>query len=392
MRYPWAGARLTGPLAFLILLGCSGGSGHETGLTVRLTDVPPGTEPPIYATGSFNDWNPRSEAHRLEPAGDGAYIMVLPDARGTVELKFTRGSWSSVEVDSVGADIPNRVVEVPDTGTTYEARVRRWRDPCDWPLPGSTATGSVSVLDCNFAMPQLGRHRRVWLYLPPGYAAEERRYPVLYMHDGQNIFDAATGYAGEWGVDEALDTLRAGGAPPAIVVAVDNGQELRADEYIPWESREVGAGGEGRAYVTFLVETLKPYVDAHYRTLPGRESTGVAGSSLGGLISLFAGLEHPDVFGRIGVFSPAFWVSPQVFDFAADRPLRSGTRLYMVTGGREGDRADEYAGDHWEMADLLREVAEPGAEIEAVLRPEGTHSERFWRQEFPAAYRWLFAP
>ncbi len=379
-------------LGLILALGCSGAGSDAArgGLTLQLTDLPPGTEPPIYVAGGFNGWNPRSEAHRLAER-EGRYSIVLPEASGAVEFKFTRGSWSTVEVDSVGNDVPNRVVEVPDTGGAYTMSVARWKDPCEWPLPGSTATASVSVLECRFEMPQLGRARRVWLYLPPDYESTDRRYPVLYMHDGQNVFDAATGYAGEWGVDEALDTLHAAGDPGVIVVAVDNGQELRADEYIPWRNPEIGGGGEGAAYVAFLVETLKPYIDAHYRTRPGRLDTGVAGSSLGGLISLYAGLEHPDVFGRIGVFSPAFWTAPSMFDLAAEATLPAGTRVYMVTGGREGDRADAYAGDHRRMAELLGAIAEPGAEIEAVIRPAGTHSERFWRGEFPAAYRWLFA-
>lgn len=381
-------AGLAGMTALMAAAGC-GPSPDEAGLLIRLT-VPPGTEPPVHVVGSFNGWDPGAGAHRLSAAEDGVCTIALPDVRGTVELKFTRGSWSTVEADAAGGDVPNRVVAVPDTGAVYEARVARWRDPCDWPLPGSTATASVSVLECRFEMPQLARARRVWLYLPPDYESTDRRYPVLYMHDGQNVFDAATAYAEEWGVDEALDTLHAEGDPGVIVVAVDNGQELRADEYIPWPSREVGGGGEGAEYVTFLVETLKPYIDARCRTRPGRLDTGVAGSSLGGLVSLYAGLEHPDVFGRIGVFSPAFWVAPSVFDLAAEATLATGTRVYMVTGGREGERADAYAGDHRRMAELLRATAEPGAEIEAVIRPEGTHSERFWRQAFPGAYRWLF--
>jgi metallo-beta-lactamase class B len=145
----------------------------------------------------------------------------------------------------------------------------------------STATASVSILDTAFAMPQLERTRRIWLYLPPGYAASTRRYPVLYMHDGQNLFDAATSFAGEWGVDETLDSLHALGDPGVIVVGIDNGRMKRMDEYTPWHNTRYG-GGEGDAYVDFLTQTLKPYVDAHYRTLAERVHTGVAGSSMGG--------------------------------------------------------------------------------------------------------------
>jgi metallo-beta-lactamase class B len=153
-------------------------------------------------------------------------------------------------------------------------------------------------------------------------------------------------------------------------------------------------GGEGDAYVDFLVNTLKPWIDARYRTRPGPESTGVAGSSMGGLISLYALQKHPEVFGRAGVFSPAFWFgadSAFTYARAAGGP-RPGTRVYMVTGAQEGSEPAVYVRDHQRMVDALVAAGfRPGAEVEAYVRADGTHSEWFWRREFPAAYRWLFA-
>ena len=302
-------------------------------------------------------------------------------------------------------------------------------DPCAWPTPTSTATESVSLLACDFDIPQLERTRRVWVYLPPGYRVpgDTTRYPVLYMHDGQNVFDAATSYVGEWGVDETLDSLAATGARVGIVVAVDHGVERRLDEYSPWRNDAHDAGGEGDAYVDFLATTLKPFIDERYRTMPEREATGVAGSSMGGLISLYAALRYPEVFGRVGVFSPAFWFTPGLYDFAARHlPFPPDTRVYMVTGAREGDDPETYAHGHERMAALLRDSGSGGgagagrdadadadadagmtppagagrdagagggpepAQVEAVIRADGTHNEGFWRREFPAAYRWLF--
>lgn len=198
-----------------------------------------------------------------------------------------------------------------------------------------TASPNVAVVDTAFAMPQLGRTRRIWVYLPPGYAASDRRYPVLYMHDGQNVFDAATSYAGEWGVDEALDSLAAAGDPGIIVVAIDNGPE-RIAEYSPWTHPRAG-GGQGDAYVDFLANTLKPWVDARYRTRPGPQHTGIMGSSMGGLISLAAAFRMPDVFGQIGVFSPSLWFSDSAFVAAREsRPSGVRPRFYFVSGGGEG--------------------------------------------------------
>lgn len=266
-------------------------------------------------------------------------------------------------------------------------------EPENAPRPHS-ATASVSVMDTAFAMPQLGRTRRVWIYLPPDYPTSDKAYPVLYMHDGQNVFDAATSYAGEWGVDEALDSLHAAGDPGAIVVAVDNGQQLRMNEYSPWVHPQHG-GGEGDAYVDFLASTLKPYVDAHYRTRPGPESTGIMGSSMGGLISLHAAFRRPDVFGRIGVFSPSLWFSDSVFVAArAARPGQPAPRFYFASGGREGPQDDPgvVVADQQRMIDALGASGwSVGTDVRGIGPVDGEHREWFWRREFPAAYRWLFA-
>ncbi|HEX2210990.1 MAG TPA: alpha/beta hydrolase-fold protein [Longimicrobium sp.] len=364
-------------------------------LTIRITGVPAGTAGDIYVAGSFNNWNPADSAYRLSASG-GEYVITLPPSiRGAVEFKFTRGSWETVEMGQAGDGVSNRRFTVPENGAvTYEASVAAWRDPATAPRIASTAGPNVSVLDTAFAIPQLGRTRRVWIYLPPDYATSDKTYPVLYMHDGQNVFDAATSYAGEWGVDETLDSLHAAGDRGVIVVAVDHGGQRRLDEYSPWRNARMQTGGEGDAYAGFLVNTLKPWIDARFRTRPGREDTGIAGSSMGGLISLYAALEYPDVFGRAGVFSPAFWFAgDSAFAHAAGAaPPRPGTRFYFVTGAQEGSEPRVYVRDHQRMVETLAAAGyRPGAETEALVRADGTHSEWFWRREFPAAYRWLFS-
>ncbi len=344
--------------------------------------------------GSFNQWNPAAPEYRLTAESPGHYAITLPNSTpGVIEFKFTLGSWDLVEVDSGGADVSNRSFAVPASGVaSYQGSVPRWRDGTPRPTRPASATASVSIVSDSFAIPQLDRTRRVWLYLPPGYATSARHYPVLYMHDGQNVFDARTSFAGEWGVDETLDSLHAlgGGATDAIVVAVDNGGQKRFDEYSPWLNQKYG-GGQGDAYVDFLAQTLKPYVDAHYRTLADRVHTGVAGSSMGGLISLYAALKYPDLFGRVGVFSPAFWVAPEIYAIARRTHPHPGTRIYIVTGGQEGDTPDVYVHDHERMVDTLRVAGFAiGRDVRAAVRPDGKHAEWFWRREFPAAYEWLF--
>jgi metallo-beta-lactamase class B len=362
-------------------------------LTVRVA-VPAGTaaDSGVYIAGNFNGWNPGNPAYRLSADGTGAYALTLPaDVRGPIEFKFARGSWEKVEVDSAGRGVDNRRFTIPAQGAvTWTGSIAGWQDPAKVPTRPHSATPSVAVLDTAFRIPQLGLARRVWIYLPPGYATSGRRYPVLYMHDGQNVFDAATSGFGEWGVDETLDSLHARGGPDAIVVAVDHGGTRRLDEYSPWRNARYG-GGDGDPYVDFLVRTLKPYVDRHYRTLPDAPNTGIAGSSMGGLISLYAGLKYPEVFGRVGVFSPALWFAPSVFAYARQARPRPGQRFYFVTGAHEGDTPEVYVADQRRMIDSLAAAGfRVGVQVDSAIRADGTHAEWFWRREFPLAYRRLF--
>jgi predicted alpha/beta superfamily hydrolase len=250
----------------------------------------------------------------------------------------------------------------------------------------STAAPNVYVLAKPFTITALGRQRRVRLYLPPSYAHSQRRYPVIYMHDGQNLFDDVTSYAGEWGVDEAMNDLAARTGFEAIVVGIDNGGEHRINELNPWPTQRFGAG-EGDAYLAFVVDTVKPYIDAHYRTRPGRASTAVIGSSMGGLISDYAIHKYPQVFGLAGVLSPSYWIAPSIYDFDAAHPLPAGSRVYLYIGGREGD---ETVPDAERMRALLERTLPRGAAATLHVAPEARHNEAAWRAEFPAVVRWLF--
>ena len=364
--------------------------------TFRITAVPANTpaNATIYMAGTFNSWNPVSTTHALtHNAADGTYSITLPaSVTGTIEYKFTRGSWATVETTASNGQVPNRSYTIGSAGTTMLHQVLNWEDLAGGtPGPGaSTAAANVTVISTTFAMPQLGRTRRVWLYLPVGYASSRRRYPVLYLQDGQNVFDNQTAFAGEWGVDETLNQLQASGQDPTgcIVVAVDNGT-ARLDEYSPWNNPQYG-GGQGDLYVDFLVQTLKPYIDANYRTLPGRENTGIAGSSMGALIATYAALREPAVFGKVGVFSPAYWfAATQLFQYVRTHPANPNTRFYFVSGTTEStNMVPQMAA----MRDSLRRGGVPAANLNFNTRTDGQHAEWFWRREFPAAYSWLYAP
>ena len=252
----------------------------------------------------------------------------------------------------------------------------------------STALPGVSLLPQAIEIPGLARKRQIRLYLPPGYATSNKRYPVLYMHDGQNLFDDASAYAGEWKVDETLTALSKEGKLELIVVGIDNGGEKRMTELNAWDNPEFGAG-EGRAYTDFIVKTLKPLVDARYRTLPGRADTAIMGSSMGGLASQYAITQYPQVFGKAGVFSPAYWTAPAAFAFAAQHPLPKDARVYLLMGEKEGG---QMVPNVRRMADVLRKSGHPQAATVLKIVPGAEHNEGFWSEELREALLWMFAP
>ena len=302
----------------------------------------------LYVAGSFNAWQPAAPTYALSRQPDGSYQLTLPaTVRGPQEFKLTRGSWETGEADANWQPRANRRADFNPGPVTLPLQVAAWQDQRPQGAPvapkAHTLSSNVLILADSFRMPQLhNRARRVWLYLPPSYASQPtRRYPVLYLQDGQNVFDEATAYSGEWGVDETLNQLATANskAPACIVVAVDNGGARRLDEYSPWVNPELKKGGEGAAYTDFLALTLKPYIDGHYRTQPDASHTAIAGSSMGGLISLYAGLKYPQVFGRVGVFSPATWFAKDSLLRYEQRhqPAPLSSRFYFVAGPAESE-------------------------------------------------------
>lgn len=257
-----------------------------------------------------------------------------------------------------------------------------------------TVNHNVIIDTDSMYMPQLNSYRRIWVYLPSDYSKNTtEHYPVIYMHDGQNLFDNHTSFIGEWGVDECLDSLEMQKGIRLIVVGIDNGSATRIDEYSPYKSLKYGGGG-GDKYVSFLTETLKPYIDKKYRTKPGREHTAIMGSSLGGLISFYTAYKCPETFGLAGNFSPAYWFCrDSLRNFVQNHKYKLPIRMITVVGAMEGDTEQ----DHKEVVDdvlmmkkWLLEAGFKDEQIPIFIKSDGKHSEWFWRREFPAAIFWLF--
>ncbi len=339
-------------------------------------------EATVYLAGEINSWNPGDEAYTFAEVGE--YLQfTLPESTPQIfEGKLTRGSWASAEGSEGGGYIPNRIFNFSTTDTIH-ITVLSWED-----LGGSASDlpPNVVTLSADFYMPQLDRNRRVRLFLPSEYETSTADYPVLYMHDGQNLFSAQEAFAGEWEVDEALLAFEDAGYSGAIVVAIDNGGSYRIGEYTPWANPQYG-GGDGEAYMEFVVNTLKPYVDENYRTLSDRENTGIMGSSLGGLISHYGALAYQNVFSKVGVFSPSFWFTDDIYSFSYSTGHQANMRMYFLAGGNESASLE---GDVISMMDTLESAGFNESEMQFKFVPDGEHSEWFWAQEFPDAFEWLY--
>ena len=245
----------------------------------------------------------------------------------------------------------------------------------------------------------LGNRRDVLVYLPPGYRRFSRkRYPVLYLHDGQNVFDAATSFSGvEWGVDETAERLiRQKRIEPLIIVAIANMGEERVHEYAPTRGvidakakRKKRSRGLARLYGHFLMDELKPNIDRKYRTKPGSEFTGLGGSSLGGLVTLAIGILYPRAFSRLIVMSPSIWWD----DFAIYRLVdsieeKAPLKIWLDTGTAEPG---------WEQARELRSrLVEKGwrlfNDLQYLEAKGADHSEAAWAARVDPALRFLFPP
>ena len=251
----------------------------------------------------------------------------------------------------------------------------------------STASSNVSILEKEFLIPELNTvSHKIWVYLPPNYHSSTKKYPVIYMQDAQNLFDAKTSYAGEWKVDETLNEIYKKTNKGFIVVGIENGGEERINEYTPWEHQKYG-GGKGDIYINFIVNTLKPYIDENYRTKPQQKYTGLIGSSLGGLISYYGGLKYPNIFGKISALSTSFWFSDEVIKFTEEYGKVNNQKLYLLVGGKEGENMDT---DTQKMEKLLLKTGFKQRNLRTKINPEGKHNEAFWSSEFKGVVSWLY--
>lgn len=367
-------------------------------LRLHLQSLPPGTPEgaAVYLAGNFNNWQPADPPFQFEKRKDGSWLLEFHSDLPLLEFKLTRGIWTAAEGDEQGNERPNRTFKPRYLINELWLRVESWTDQRDM-AGGKSLPENVTLLHPAFYSPQLDRSRRIWACLPPGYQTDSnQRYPVVYMLDGQNLFDNPDAIFGTWGIDQALhrlfllhkddDPLTPDHIHQPIFIAIENSGEHRIAEYSPWINPAYG-GGEGASYLDFVCNTLKPFVDEHLRTLPDREHTGIMGSSIGALMALYAAIERPDVFGMSGVFSPSLWFSNEILPWILRHKPVKPVKILIMAGQQE---SKTMASDLLDLYDTLLEAGHQDKNLHYDLHTDGMHAEWFWAREFEHALRWLF--
>lgn len=355
----------------------------KTGLYIILTTDEDDMRP-VYISGNFNNWKTQDNDFMMEQIGINSYHFKFPlgfDYPETLLYKFTKGDWSEVEIDPNGNRTENRSTKL-HTGIQKE-HVARWRK--NWLPFKQYYLPKVQLISDEFEIPQLNRTRKIWALLPHDYDKTEERYPVMYLQDAQNLFNEKAAF-GNWEIDKKLAVMSEYKIGNIIIIAIEHAEEDRVKEYNV--GKTVLGKGQGKKYIRFVTDTLKPFVDANFRTKTEREHTGIGGSSMGGLVSIFSGLKNPEVYGKLMIFSPSLWVVPEL-KINPKKAFSADTKIYLYAGGNESETMIEHTHAFYEKL-VTTEFVKDKTKINLSINRHGTHSETYWSDEFPKAIEWLF--
>lgn len=356
----------------------------ENGLTILLS-TDQDDERPVYLSGNFNQWFTQDNKYLMHKIASGKYSFTFPpDFNYPSELvyKFTKGDWSEVEIDKFENKTPNRFCK-KKSGIQKE-HVPKWRQ--NWLPYRPSQLPKVHLISEEFEIPQLNKTRKVWALLPHDYNTSEELYPVLYLQDAQNLFNEKSPF-GNWQIDKKLAVMSDYGIGKIIIIAIEHAEKERILEYN--FGKTLLGEGQGKQYIRFLTDTLKPFVDKNFRTKPEREFTGIGGSSMGGLVSLFSGLIYPEVYGKLMIFSPSLWVIPKIKFSFLDFFDPMETKIYLYAGGEESATMVSHI-KKFKKRLLKRDTLREKMEIKLSINEKGKHNETYWSDEFPKAIEWLF--
>lgn len=361
----------------------------------------------LVLAGTMNNWNPVIENWTATRVNSTTYTFQynVPAAQAGTVIKYkvvkiksnmAAFAWTYVEGSAAGAEISDRSYTVKASGNDIKITVASFRDTSDEgnvTSSGGVTGGTLTTVTLNMTQYSPARTRTIRIWTPTGYTPGDKtkKYPVLYMHDAQNLFDPKTSFAGEWCVDESMKAMMESGYSGTIIVGIDN-SSYRMTELVP--SVFSGSSSDtGELYARFITETVKPYIDTNYNTYTDTAHTGIGGSSLGGLESLYMVLQHKETFG----YGLCFSVSGQMFKNDAARQnffnglhLSADTaslpKIFLYCGGSGGE------GSITKYVDLIKNelLAEgyPAAKINTLIDTSQQHTESAWAKYFPAAYKW----
>lgn len=390
----------------------------EQGFTIIVTDKAglAGPSSPIYLASNHVGWNPGDASMRLEPRSDSRWQIILdkPEQPGTMQFKFTRGSWDTCEVAADLEDIENRTLPRLDASDVepgerpiIELTIERWADERPEALAQRAldpyreidAVGDVRRLQVRGGGAGAARMvRDLLVWLPPGYDdSPDRSYPVLYLHDGQNIFEKLPNVPGEWHADEtATGLILKGRIEPFIIVGIPHAGVHRTSEYLPVPAFGVDEPG-GDEYVEFLIREVMPRVERAFRVSTERSDTAIGGASLGATISLHAARTHPDRFGRLLLESIALIRDPDSPIFEMVEAFDEWPeRVYIGMGGHEAGTAPEaerlndayVAAAHRLHRAFAGKV--PSPHLVLTIEPSAVHNEVAWSDRFERALESLY--
>jgi predicted alpha/beta superfamily hydrolase len=337
--------------------------------------------------------NWQNHSHALNPHGLNEYKTQLRLKEGvTVLCKFSLGDWGTVQKDRNFFDVADLQFVVSRKQPLIQFVVENFAG-FEPQIQKASLTGQFEYLH-KFQSNVLKNERTIMIWLPPNYALRpSHRFPVLYMHDGNNLFDARTAFGGvEWGVDEAASKLIFSGLMEEIIIVGIYNTMGRMEEYTPTVSKRHG-GGDGRKYLEFITQELMPVINNRFRTNTDPQKTGIMGSSLGGLISLWAGFEFPHHFGLIGAVSPSLWWDEKYMQkIFIPSKNKLNHKIWMDMGSHEGMGRDgvSYAmKDTQEMCSSLKELGYKNSEDLFYFEHQGAyHNEASWasRIHMPLLY------
>ena len=402
---------------------CCGSGNHATGTTITFNvTVPSGSllsGGTVTLAGSMDGWNPLDSAWIAKKIDDTHFRIVTSldspsvaiAAGDTIQYRWTMQlpgltadtAWTYAEGTVTGADISNRSYTVTGGDNTINDTVAAFRNNAG---AHHTVVDGSTLGQVILKLPALGVNRNIRVWLPAGYdSAGTKEYSVIYMHDAQNLFDDRTAFTGEWHVDEAVQTMISTGFAGSIVVGIDNSAN-RFNELSPdWTRSSIGSPyitkPVGDKYAADIVSVIKPYIDAHYHTAADRAHTGIGGSSMGGIESLYMALEYPAVFGYALIFSPALQVYADgtVQRYIASKDFSDTSalpKIYLYAGGAIGGSAANTPYDETLITPFVSIIENAlttngytQANIDTMIDAAQPHSETAWSKYFPAAYAWL---